>query len=176
MGALKVPSPLPNKTLTAPWEHVVPDGATQSLETTKSAFPSALKSPVAIADASKPPDDRFCPCFKLPFPLPSRTPTPPVVQSAAFRHPFTIARSILPSWLKSAVDADCVPIPIAWDASKGPKVPSPFPKRVMTPPSPAKQLPFALSLEEHPFGTAKSRLPSPLKSEMTTEGAKLPVP
>ncbi len=99
----KPPEPLPSRTVTVP---------AARLDTTRSALPSWLKSPVAI-EAGVPPTLTGDPgaALKPPAPLPSRTVT-------SFEIAFATARSALLSALKSAVATAAGEVPGRdWESS-----------------------------------------------------------
>src|SRR5205823_4259837 len=127
------------------------------LATARSGLPSRLKSPTTTESGRVPtPTGEPAACEKPPNPFPSRIDTMfEALWSAT-------ARSGLPSRLKSPTASDLRPPPTAKGEPEGcEKPPAPSPSRIVT-------------LFELAFVTARSGLPSRLKSQTATELGTLP--
>ncbi len=141
-----LPLPSPSRVVTLP---------SPTFATARSAMPSLLKSPVATG-VGRLPTATGNPGAGANPPLPS-----PSNILTLLLLVFVTARSAMPSPLKSPTARPPGPLPTATgDAGAGANPPLPSPNRMLT-----------LSLAE--FATARSAMPSPLKSALATpEGIK----
>src|SRR5215469_8551633 len=136
----------------------------------RSSLPSPLKSPTAMADGkSAPTSESLCDASE-PAPSPRKTETlPPTEPKMELNNPvsppgMSVATiSIFPSPLKSPTAMAMVRLPSVERGELGPcwNVPSPLPRKI-----PASLRPLR--------ATAKSRIPSPLKSPIAMEEGAVP--
>ena len=141
-----MPAPSPNK-IVAPFNVL--------LAVTRSCLPSPLKSPTWTEKAA-PPMSKSVRALKLPAPSPKKIDT-------LLDPPLATARSCLPSPLKSPTATELGKVPAA-KLVGALKLPAPSPNRIDT------------LFEETglPLATARSCLPSPLKSPTATELGSVP--
>jgi len=124
MGAAKLPSPWPSSTLTVSTPNPSSD------VTTRSSLPSAFRSPLVVDHEYASETFRAMAAAKVPSPLPSR------MLTSLFSTPrlLAVARSILPSALKSPAARENVYGPVA-KVRAGWKLPLPLPSSTLTLPS-----------------------------------------
>src|SRR6266567_7662285 len=155
-GAWNVPLPFPKST---PADVVQAGVASQAPFTTaKSSLWSPLKSPRKTAEL---PGNvvKVDTVWKVPSPLPNKTPTLP--------RPLTPTRSNFPSPFRSPASTEKA-FPPAEKVSGDWNVPSPFPKRTLSEP-------LAQPGSAHSLSTTTSSLPSRLKSPVATDDTTAPV-